>query len=68
MCIRDSRYTHNASTLIKDGLLHGDLPQVAALCSPRKVTLVELVDPMKRLVDRASAQAAYRLAGNVTIA
>jgi len=62
------RYTHNASTLIKDGLLHGDLPQIAALCAPRPVTLASLVDPMKRVVDRTTAQAAYRLAGNVTIA
>jgi cephalosporin-C deacetylase-like acetyl esterase len=65
---QSDRYTHNASTLIKDGLLHGDLPQVAALCSPRRVALVDLVDPMKRVVDRATAQAAYRAAGNVTIA
>lgn len=65
---QSDRYLHNASTLIKDGLLHGDLPQIAALCAPRPVTLVDLVDPMKRTVDRATAQATYRAAGNVTIA
>lgn len=42
------RYTHNASIMLKDGLLHGDLPQIAALAAPRPVTLIEPVDAMKR--------------------
>jgi cephalosporin-C deacetylase-like acetyl esterase len=42
------RYLHNASVFLKDGLLHTDLPQVAALAAPRQVTLIEPVDAMKR--------------------
>ena len=31
------RYLYNASAFLKDGLLHTDLPQVAALVAPRPV-------------------------------
>jgi cephalosporin-C deacetylase-like acetyl esterase len=62
------RYLHNASIFLKDGLLHTDLPQVAALAAPRPVSLIDPVDPMKRVVRTADAAAAYRIASNVTLA
>ena len=62
------RYLHNASAFLKDGLLHTDLPQVAALVAPRPVTLIDPVDPMKRVVNAATAATIYRIATNVRIA
>jgi cephalosporin-C deacetylase-like acetyl esterase len=61
------RYTHNASSFAKDILLEADLPQVAALAAPRKVTLVEPVDAMKRPVPRAEARSVYRGHTNVSV-
>lgn len=61
------RYLHNAAAFLKDGLLHGDLPQIAALTAPRPVTLVEPVDAMKRPLPRAEAAALYGAIANVTL-
>ncbi|MBS1828678.1 MAG: acetylxylan esterase [Acidobacteria bacterium] len=44
------RYSHGASSLIKDVLLHGDLPQIAKLAAGCQITMVEPVDAMKRRV------------------
>ncbi|MBL8178075.1 MAG: hypothetical protein JNK48_25585, partial [Bryobacterales bacterium] len=44
------RYAHGASSMIKDVLMHGDLPQIAALATGCKITMVEPVDAMKRRV------------------
>ena len=44
------RYSHGASSIIKDVLLHGDLPQIAKLAEGCKITMVEPVDAMKRRV------------------
>jgi len=62
------RYLHNASVFLKDGLLHTDLPQVAALIAPRPVILIDPVDAMKRRLSGATAAAAYRNATNVRFA
>ena len=59
------RYLHNASVFLKDGLLHTDLPWVAALAAPRPITLVEPVNQMKRGVSPAEAAAVYGVASNV---
>jgi hypothetical protein len=41
---------------------------VAALAAPRPVSLIDPVDPMKRVVRTADAAAVYRIASNVTLA
>jgi hypothetical protein len=61
------RYTHNASAFAKDILVEADLPQVAALAAPRRVTLVEPVDAMKQPVPRAEAQRVYSGRANVSV-
>lgn len=61
------RYRHDAGSFVKDILLATDLPHVAALLTPRQLTLVDPVDAMKRPVPRAEAQRAYGACPNVTV-
>ena len=56
---KTDRYLHGANVLIRDVLLHFDLPDVAALISDRELTLRNLVDPMKRAVPLADAESTY---------
>ncbi len=61
------RYTHGASCLLKDGLLYGDLPQIAGLAAGCRVTLVDPVDAMKRRMERGAVERLYAAAGNVRV-
>ena len=54
------RYLHGASIFIRDVLQHFDLPQVAASIAGRDLTLLSPVDHMKRPVEVALAEKAYR--------
>ena len=56
------RYRHGANVFVRDLLLHGDLPDVAALLSGRELTLRNPVDPMKRVVSQAEAERTYESA------
>ena len=64
------RYLHGASIMIRDVLLHFDLPDVAALLADRELTLMNPVDHMKHGVDLnyanrvySTTHAAFRAAG-----
>jgi cephalosporin-C deacetylase-like acetyl esterase len=61
------RYLFGAGMMIKDGLLHGDLPHIAALAAPRPVRLIETVDQMRRLLPSEDAAKLYAVAPNVSI-
>jgi hypothetical protein len=61
------RYTHNAASFAKDVLLGMDLPQVARLIAPRRVTLLNPVDAMKRRVPSAEAHSVYAGLNNVMV-
>ena len=56
---RSDRYLHGANVMIRDVLMHFDLPDVAALLADRELTLVNPVDNMKRAVDLEYANRAY---------
>ena len=59
------RYLHGAGSFIKDILNETDLPQVAGMVAPRRVSLVEPVDAMKRRVSSTDVHEAYGAYGNV---
>ena len=56
------RYTQSAGIFVRDVLLHFDLPQIAAACAPRAVTLAGPVDAMKRPLAAGEAARLYPFA------
>lgn len=59
---RSDRYVHGANVMLRDVLLHFDLPDVAALVAGRELDLVDPVDEMRRAVDPGRAAEVYRVA------
>lgn len=57
---RADRHLVPAAQLVRGVLLHTDLPHIAALIAPRRLTLVGPVDAMLQPVSLAQAQAEYR--------
>lgn len=60
--VHADRYLYSADVLIPEILMHFDLPQVAAAVAPRKLTLIEPVDAMKKAVGFAQVEDEYRWA------
>jgi cephalosporin-C deacetylase-like acetyl esterase len=56
------RYLHGADVFIPSVLEHFDLPQIAAVCAPRRLSFISPVDAMKRPVDAATAERTYEFA------
>jgi len=54
------RYLYGADVFVPDILLHLDLPQIAAAIAPRPLVILEPRDAMKKTVDLARAEEAYR--------
>ncbi len=54
------RYVYGAEIFVPDVLLHLDLPQVAAAIAGRPLALIQPKDGMKKTVDTAAAEVAYK--------
>ncbi len=53
------RYVHGANVMVRDALLHFDLPRVAGALAGRTLVLAEPVDAMRRKVPVAEVETAY---------
>ena len=56
------RYLHGADVFIPSVLRFFDLPEIAAACAPRRLTVVSPVDAMKRPVEPSAARRTYEFA------
>ncbi len=62
------KYTYEADVFALDVLKHFDLPQVAAVVAPRRLTLLSPAGPLREPVSLEAARRVYRPAVDVRIA
>ena len=58
-------YSHRVSAFVPGVLRNFDLPEVAALVAPRRLLLLNIVDPLHRRVDPEEVDRTYRSAAGV---